>query len=493
LGALSVANPGTDFDVITVSGGNLTLGGTSALTLDFGLVSATDPNSADPFWTSAKSWKIIDVVSPGVNVGDLSLSTITNASYSSGSFTTSVGTGGDLGDIFLVFTPAMVGTPQWTGTGDWSNAANWAGGVPNSATATASFLGMGTGTVTVDSAQTVNQVVFNAASPSYTIGGSSTLSLAGTTPAITNTTGSNTISAPLNLAAGTAINVNGGSLSLNASANSVLGAGVTATVATGATLNLGGTANALSNGTTTHANVANNGTLAATTAGKRVGNITGTGTTDVTAASATLTATSIRQAVLSIGATSTATLAPSLGNKAAGISVFTNTTGTSLSIAAGGNFDTNDNDLIVYYQPGQGAATLATIQQQIINGFLNTPAVAKISSSTGAMDGDKFLVALDNSVIGLTEWEGVTLTGSNQIIAKYTLFGDLNLDGAVDAFDYSVIDTNFGKSFPSMGGGAANLSIAAVPEPSTFVLGGLGLLGLAGLKLRRRGLKTGAR
>jgi LPXTG-motif cell wall-anchored protein len=60
------------------------------------------------------------------------------------------------------------------------------------------------------------------------------------------------------------------------------------------------------------------------------------------------------------------------------------------------------------------------------------------------------------------------------------------LDGVVNSFDYSTVDTNFGKSFPSMGGGAANLSIAAVPEPSTFVLGGLGLLGLAGLKLRRK-------
>jgi hypothetical protein len=37
------------------------------------------------------------------------------------------------------------------------------------------------------------------------------------------------------------------------------------------------------------------------------------------------------------------------------------------------------------------------------------------------------------------EWQGEQITGSS-IILKYTYAGDMNLDGAVDAADYGVID-----------------------------------------------------
>jgi hypothetical protein len=111
LGALSTANPGTDFDQIVINNGNLTLGGTSQLTLDFGLVS--DPNSGDPFWNSAHSWKVIDTTS---NTGNTNFASIANGTFGPGHFTTSVGTGADAGDIFLNYVLGGSGASLTAGT-----------------------------------------------------------------------------------------------------------------------------------------------------------------------------------------------------------------------------------------------------------------------------------------------------------------------------------------------------------------------------------------
>ena len=88
-----------DFDQVAV-GGNVALGGTSNLSLDFGLTSlgGADPNGGDPFWTSAHRWKIIDTLT---NTGSTNFASITNGTWNLGHFTSTVGTGADAGDIFL--------------------------------------------------------------------------------------------------------------------------------------------------------------------------------------------------------------------------------------------------------------------------------------------------------------------------------------------------------------------------------------------------------
>ena len=96
LGALSTSNPGTDFDQIVIDNGNLTLGGSSQLELEFHLTSG--PDNGDPFWNSAHSWKIIDTTS---NTGNSNFASIANGTFGPGHFTTSIGTGGNAGDIFL--------------------------------------------------------------------------------------------------------------------------------------------------------------------------------------------------------------------------------------------------------------------------------------------------------------------------------------------------------------------------------------------------------
>ena len=91
LGALSTANPGTDFDQISV-GGNLALGGSSTLTLDFSLESlgGADPNSGDPFWSANHSWKIVETAG---NSGNTNFTTLVGAGPfgNGGAFATSVG------------------------------------------------------------------------------------------------------------------------------------------------------------------------------------------------------------------------------------------------------------------------------------------------------------------------------------------------------------------------------------------------------------------
>ncbi|MEP6671923.1 MAG: PEP-CTERM sorting domain-containing protein [Chthoniobacter sp.] len=80
---------GTDFDQILLTGGNLTLGGTSLLTLDFSLLGVSDPNSANTFWLIDHSWTIIDNGGTATNTGSTNFSQITDPAFADGSFTTS--------------------------------------------------------------------------------------------------------------------------------------------------------------------------------------------------------------------------------------------------------------------------------------------------------------------------------------------------------------------------------------------------------------------
>ncbi|HMP04229.1 MAG TPA: PEP-CTERM sorting domain-containing protein [Gemmatales bacterium] len=110
LGALSVNNPGSDFDVITIRNGNVALGGASELTLQFN-VFGVNPNTPNAFWTQTRQWRILDVDQLGTNSGNSTFSSITNPNWATGSFSlldpASAG-----GDIMLVFTPTAVPEPS---------------------------------------------------------------------------------------------------------------------------------------------------------------------------------------------------------------------------------------------------------------------------------------------------------------------------------------------------------------------------------------------
>jgi hypothetical protein len=107
LGALSTSNPGIDFGEITLTG-DLVLGGTSELELDFSLLGVNGPNSTHTFWDTNRSWKIVDTTT---NNGSTNFATLLNPMFSGGSFALALGTGADLGDIFLNFTASATPHP----------------------------------------------------------------------------------------------------------------------------------------------------------------------------------------------------------------------------------------------------------------------------------------------------------------------------------------------------------------------------------------------
>ena len=105
LASLTTSGGGTNFDVISLTGGTSTFGGSSSVTLDFGLLAAgSDPNGANAFWNSPRQWEIVDLLS-GAFSGNFG--SITNPNWTRGSFFLSSGVGG----IFLNFTTSPVPEP----------------------------------------------------------------------------------------------------------------------------------------------------------------------------------------------------------------------------------------------------------------------------------------------------------------------------------------------------------------------------------------------
>ena len=69
-----------------------------------------------------------------------------------------------------------------------------------------------------------------------------------------------------------------------------------------------------------------------------------------------------------------------------------------------------------------------------------------INSSVAAGDTTYYLSAVgvvDNSLLQATEFEGVTGLTGNEVLVRYTLYGDADLDGIITAADYSLIDTGY--------------------------------------------------
>lgn len=102
LGSLADNNSGVagiDFDSVVVSSGNVLLGGSSVLELDFAGVAG--PGSGNAFWADPHTWTILDLTSGGLTSG--TVSSLLNANFNSGFFSlANVG-----GDLLLTFTPAV--------------------------------------------------------------------------------------------------------------------------------------------------------------------------------------------------------------------------------------------------------------------------------------------------------------------------------------------------------------------------------------------------
>lgn len=181
------------------------------------------------------------------------------------------------------------------------------------------------------------------------------------------------------------------------------------------------------------------------------------------------------------------------------------------SIAPTGTFDLANNALIVR------TTSFATINGYVTSGFAGGAWNGfGINSSVAAVGAFPTAIGcVDNTTLAAATFFGIAV-GADDVLSRFTYYGDANLDGLVDNTDYAFTDAGFGTlnngwvlgdynydgvvdntdyAFidAGFGGQGAPLgasfsepaaSVGVVPEPGAFALVALGALGL--LNRRRR-------
>jgi autotransporter-associated beta strand protein len=104
LSSLSDTGAGTNYDQLLLTGGNLALGGSSTLRIEF-IGSAATPDNTSPFWMMSHAWKIIALSVTGTNFGATTFMTILNGDFSTGSFTNTTDASGNVW-LSYIATPA---------------------------------------------------------------------------------------------------------------------------------------------------------------------------------------------------------------------------------------------------------------------------------------------------------------------------------------------------------------------------------------------------
>jgi autotransporter-associated beta strand protein len=403
-----------------------------------------------------------------------------------------------------------------SGSGSGATAGNWTGGVPDAATDTASFASAIkiSSTVTFPADWVVGNISFNNTSYSYTIasttGGPLILDNGGAsaTASINDSGGTHSISAPIQLNSNLNVSVTNPGDELNITGNisdNAASSGAALAMSGNGTLNLTGV-NTYRSGTTINSGTLVIGASGALPAGSSVinnsllsiqagisgapvvaGRISGAGT-------------------LAIGGASPGYMQLAAGSGASSQS--------SLSITSGSTLDITNNSFTINY-PTPATDPVSTILASLTSGYSKgTWTGAGITSSTAAGSGSAPLMSVGYDDGNADPGDAA---GPNQIVVKYTLAGDANLDGQVNFadllivvhnfnttgndwahgnFTYSsnglvnfadllIVAENFNKSAPV--GDLAQVSVPAttvqVPEPS--VAGAL-LAPVAGWILRRR-------
>jgi autotransporter-associated beta strand protein len=199
----------------------------------------------------------------------------------------------------------------------------------------------------------------------------------------------------------------------------------------------------------------------------------------------------------------------------------------------GGTLDLTTNGVAIHYSAGNDATVLASTRAQLIAGYGASgdwKGATGITSSTAVANPLGAVgYALASDVLPFTDGSSDTFLGTtidkNTVIARYTLSGDLNLDGSVDFLDlaklaqsYNVTDGtrqwstgdvnydgntdfldlakmaqnyNTALGAPAVPGASADFNadlaraFAAVPEPGTISLLGLGAVAMLGRRRRR--------
>ncbi len=347
--------------------------------------------------------------------------------------------------------------PTYTGgAGNYSNADAWLGGVvPNGANQVANFGGTG-GAVTVDSPVTLGAVKFDSAS-SYTLGGSSTITLQGASPSVTSLRGNHTVSAPVRLDQSTGLVANGGTLTIS-------NLNVNPAAVNPVEVYTGGT-----------------GVVQVNRVGAQRLFVT-SGTTRILPGGTSASTSNVRQLDIAGGATPVAKL------------------------------DVTNNAFVVDYS---GISPHDTIKAQITSAYANGAWTGNGITSSQANNSTHAVGYSEASQ--LTSVPAIFGTvDASAVLFRYTRYGDANLDGQVNLADFNRLASNFGSTSAVWNQGdfnydnnvnladfnrlASNFGLsaagpevtpedwsalaAAVPEPSGLALVGVALLGAA--RRRRR-------
>jgi len=298
----------------------------------------------------------------------------------------------------------------------------------------------------------------------------------------------------------------------------------------------------------TQAQLTNDGTASVTNSGT-IGNVVGSGSLTV-GDGATLVTNRVIQtgatgAALTVHGTSSATTAKLSLNVSGTSAAGDESTGTShvrtLTISNSaqalpaapytgavrtyyGTVDLANNDLVI------DSATLADVNDMIRAGQGSTASLTwtgkgltSSSAATGALFGATGLGAIRNDLTPSTalaasdyaaSFSGQSGLVGNEILVKYTYYGDANLDGQVTALDFALLDAGYANTKEyslnqpgwyygdyNLDGRVNSLDYAlmqagyvaysgsvgplTLPEPSTLLLGSLGVAGWL-LALRRR-------
>jgi fibronectin-binding autotransporter adhesin len=149
------------------------------------------------------------------------------------------------------------------------------------------------------------------------------------------------------------------------------------------------------------------------------------------------------------------------------------TIGGATSIAAGGTLAPGNSIGILTL-----ANSLSLADGALLSFELGAPGTNDLVSMMGQA------LALNNQEFG----DFAFLPQSGFDVGTYTLFDAGTISGTLGATTSGIINYN-GTDYNAALAVAGNdlvLNVTAIPEPSTLVLGGIGLLGFAGLRLRRR-------
>lgn len=143
----------------------------------------------------------------------------------------------------------------------------------------------------------------------------------------------------------------------------------------------------------------------------------------------------------------------------------------ALSVASGGTLDLKDNDLVVLED------TYDDIESLVIDGFHSGDWLGDgITSSVAADDPDSAtaLGIASNDDLNLASFGGQTLS-DDEVIVRYTYYGDANLDGTVDPEDEALFIEGLdpGNTDPKWFNGDFDYSgdVDAIDDYAQFLLG----------------------